>query len=230
VIRVLVVDDDFRIAELHTAYAARLPGFTVIGRAGTGAEAIRMVKRSKPDLVLLDIYLPDITGLEVLRTLRQPEMPPVDVIAITAARDIETLKAAMSSGIIHYLIKPFRFTTFKQKLESYAELREKMGRLGEADQKDVDRLYSLLRTSAEPEHLPKGLSRPTLELVEGCLRQTTEGMSAEEVAQLAGISRVTARRYLDHLARLERVDVRMRYGSRGRPEHRYRASSAAPAG
>jgi response regulator of citrate/malate metabolism len=228
-IRVLVVDDDFRIAELHTAYTERLSGFTVVGHAGTGEEALRTVKRTRPDLVLLDIYLPDMSGLEVLNALRQPGMPHVDVIAITAARDIDTLRAGMRSGIIHYLIKPFRFAMFKEKLESFAALQDRIGRLGEAEQKDVDRLYSLLRTSSEPQDLPKGLSRPTLELVEQCLASSDRALSAEEVAQEAGISRVTARRYLDHLARMDRAEVRMRYGSRGRPEHRYRASSTLAA-
>jgi len=224
-IRVLVVDDDFRIAELHSAYTERVNGFTVIGQVGTGDQAVKTVRRSRPDLVLLDIYLPDMSGLEVLTALRQPGMPHVDVIAITAARDVETLRAGMRSGIIHYLIKPFRFAMFKEKLESYAALHDRMGRLGEADQKDVDRLYSLLRTSSVQHDLPKGLSHPTLDLVERCLAMSETALSAEEVAQQAGISRVTARRYLDHLARMERAEVRMRYGSRGRPEHRYRASA-----
>lgn len=227
-IRVLVVDDDFRIAELHATYTERVPGFSVIGKAGTGAEAIKTAKRTKPDLVLLDIYLPDMSGLDVLAALRQPDMPHTDVIAITAARDIDTLRSGMRQGIVHYLIKPFRFATFREKLESFAALREKMDRMAEADQADVDRIYSLLRTSSKREDLPKGLSRLTLDLVEKCLADAKSAMSAEDVAEAAGISRVTARRYLDHLAREDRAEVRMRYGSRGRPEHRYRASSSRP--
>jgi response regulator of citrate/malate metabolism len=229
VIRVLVVDDDFRIADLHATYTERVPGFAVIGKVGTGAEAIKTARRTTPDLVLLDIYLPDMSGLDVLAALRQPDMPHTDVIAITAARDVDTLRAGMRSGIIHYLIKPFRFATFREKLESYSALHERMNRLGEADQQDVDRLYSLLRTSSQQENLPKGLSRLTLDLVEKCLSEAKTGLSAEEVAEVAGISRVTARRYLDHLAREDRAEVRMRYGSRGRPEHRYRTSGSRPA-
>ena len=151
-----------------------------------------------------------------------------EVGVVTAARDIDTLRAAMRSGIVHYLIKPFRFSAFKEKLETYAALCERMGRLEEADQKDVDRLYSLLRTGSHQEDLPKGLSRPTLDLVEACLSNATRALTAEEVAQAAGISRVTARRYLDHLARAERAEVGMRYGSRGRPEHRYRSNAGKP--
>jgi response regulator of citrate/malate metabolism len=226
VIRVLILEDDYRIADLHREYTERVPGFLVVGQASTGAEGVRLAARSKPDLVLLDIYLPDMTGLEVLSALRQPGRPEVDVIAITAARDVETLRLAMQSGVVYYLIKPFRFAAFEEKLKSYATLRDRMGKITEADQYDVDKLYGLLRPTATAQDLPKGLSLPTLALVEGAVSLASGGLSAEEVAQKAGISRVTARRYLDHLAQVGRVEVRMRYGSRGRPEHRYRLSGA----
>jgi response regulator of citrate/malate metabolism len=225
-IRVLIVEDDYRIAELHREYTQRVPGFSVVGQASTGAEGIRLAGRTRPDLVLLDVYLPDMTGLEVLSALRGAGQPEIDVIAITAARDVETLRSAMQSGVVHYLIKPFRFAAFEEKLKSYAALRDRMGRITEADQHDVDRLYGLLRPTPTAQDLPKGLSMPTLALVEGAMSQGSSGLSAEEVAQKAGISRVTARRYLDHLAQVGRVEVRMRYGSRGRPEHRYRLSAA----
>ena len=225
-IRVLIIEDDYRIAELHREYTERVEGFSVVGQASTGAEGIRLAGRGRPDLGLLDIYLPDMTGLEVLAALRRPGQPDVDVIAITAARDVETLRSAMQSGVVYYLIKPFRFAAFEEKLKSYRALRDRMGKIIEADQRDVDRLYSLLRPTPSPQDLPKGLSMPTLDLVEGAVSQASGGLSAEEVAQKAGISRVTARRYLDHLAQVGRVEVRMRYGSRGRPEHRYRLSAA----
>jgi response regulator of citrate/malate metabolism len=220
-IRTLVVDDDYRVADLHCAYVDRVSGFAVAGRAHNGAEALRSVDALRPDLVLLDIYLPDISGLEVLQQLREDDHPPVDVISITAAREVESLRAAMRGGVVHYLIKPFLFATFEEKLLSYAAARARMTRIGQAEQTDVDRIFSALRT-AHNEPLPKGLSDATLDLIVQALGQSQSGLAAAGVAEAAGVSRVTARRYLDHLCQLGRVELTMRYGGPGRPEHRYR--------
>ena len=223
-IRTLVVDDDYRVADLHCAYVERVAGFEVAGRVHTGAAALTGVAQLRPDLVLLDIYLPDMTGLEVLQRLREDETAPVDVIAITAAREVESLRAAMRGGVVHYLIKPFLFPTFEEKLLSYAAARERMARLGRADQGDVDRIFGALRT-ATAVTLPKGLSDATLELILQALGRSSSGLPAAAVADEAGVSRVTARRYLDHLCQLGRVELTMRYGGPGRPEHRYRLAA-----
>ena len=227
-IRTLVVDDDYRVAELHCAYVERVSGFVVAGRAHAGSEALRSVDQLRPDLVLLDIYLPDISGLEVLRRLREDDHPPVDVISITAAREIESLRAAMRGGVVHYLIKPFLFATFEEKLLSYAAAHDRMKRLGEAQQTDVDRIFGALRT-ARNEPLPKGLSDATLDLIVQALSQSQSGLAATTVADAAGVSRVTARRYLDHLCQLGKAELTMRYGGPGRPEHRYRLMTGATA-
>lgn len=220
-IRTLVVDDDYRVADLHCAYVGRVGGFEVAGRAHSGAAALESVDQLCPDLVLLDIHLPDMSGLEVLQRLREDDHPPVDVIAITAAREVDALRTAMRGGVIHYLIKPFLFPAFEEKLLSYAAARERMARLGHAEQGDVDRIFGALRT-IRGEGLPKGLSDSTLELIVQALGRSASGLPASAVADEAGLSRVTARRYLDHLCQLGRVELTMRYGAPGRPEHRYR--------
>jgi two-component system CitB family response regulator len=227
-IRTLIVDDDFRVADLHCAYVERVPGFQVAGRAHTGASALGQTEQLRPDLVLLDIYLPDISGLDVLQRLREEGQAPVDVIAITAARDVESLRSAMRGGVVHYLIKPFLFPTFEEKLLSYAAARDRMTRIGRADQGDVDRIFGTLRT-ARTDALPKGLSDATLDLIVQALGSSLSGLPAAAVADAAGVSRVTARRYLDHLCQLGRVELTMRYGGPGRPEHRYRLVTAIPA-
>jgi two-component system CitB family response regulator len=227
-IRTLVVDDDYRVADLHCAYVERVRGFEIVGRAHSGADALQAVDQLEPDLVLLDIYLPDMSGLEVLQRLREDDHPPVDVIAITAAREVDSLRAAMRGGVVHYLIKPFLYPTFEEKLLSYAAAHERMTRIGHAEQGDVDRIFGVLR-SARNEPLPKGLSDATLELVVQVLARSQSGLAATEVADAAGVSRVTARRYLDHLCQLGKAEVTMRYGGPGRPEHRYRlVTSGAP--
>ena len=220
-IRVLVVDDDYRVADLHCAYVGRVNGFQVAGRALTGREALESVDQLRPDLVLLDIYLPDLSGLEVLQRLREDDHPPVDVMPITAARDIESLRTAMRGGVVHYLIKPFLFPAFEEKLLSYAAARERMARIGRAEQGEVDRIFGALRTIAS-DTLPKGLSDGTLDLVVQALARTQSGLPAAAVAEASGLSRVTARRYLDHLCQQGRAELTMRYGAPGRPEHRYR--------
>lgn len=222
-IRTLVVDDDFRVADLHRLYTEQLDGFEVVGLAHTGAEALLLAERQAPDLVLLDIYLPDMSGLDVLRAIRGGDRP-VDVIAITAAQDVATIRSAMQRGSVHYLIKPFTFAVFREKLQSYAEVQARLGTLGQASQAEVDRLYGMLRTGLD-EELPKGLSPATRDLVVSALRSAPDPVSASDVARIAGLSRVTARRYLEHLADGGSVEISMLYGTPGRPEHRYRLST-----
>src|SRR5207302_8766612 len=164
---------------------------------------------------------PDISGLEVLQRLREDDHPSVDVISITAAREVESLRAAMRGGVVHYLIKPFRFAAFEEKLRSYAAARERIERLATAEQGDVDRIFGALR-SARHEPLPKGLSDATLDLVVHALQHSGSGLAATAVADQAGVSRLTARRYLDHLCRPGKAELTLRYGAPGRPEHRYR--------
>lgn len=219
-IGVLVVDDDFMVARIHRGYVERLPGFHVVGEAHTAAEALRAVEERRPDLLLLDVYLPDLSGLEVLRRLRAEAAVAPDVVVVTAARDVETVRAAMHGGVANYLVKPFTFSTFTDRLERYAEGRRSLARSGELQQADVDRAFDLVRRSG-PTPLPKGLSATTCELVVEVLRAAGTDLSAVETAERVGVSRVSARRYLEHLTRAGQVTLRPRYGSAGRPEHRY---------
>jgi response regulator of citrate/malate metabolism len=220
-IRTLVVDDDYMAASIHRSYAERVHGFEVVGEAHTGAEALELVHRLRPDLVLLDIYLPDISGLEVIRRLRTPDYPQVDVIAITSAKDVDTLRTAMQGGVIHYLVKPFFFNTLRERLERYAALRAGLDRMGHASQHEIDRLYSLLRTHGTG-GLPKGISAPTLALVVQTVEEAGADLSASDVAERTGVSRGTARRYLEYLVDAGLIELTLRYGATGRPEHLYR--------
>jgi len=229
-IRTLIVDDDFRVAEIHRGFIERLPSFSVVGVAHTARDALARAEEDRPDLVLLDIYLPDRSGLEVLRELHSTGRPSVDVIAITAANDVETLRSALQGGVVHYLVKPFQFNAFREKLESYAALRSRLGQVREVDQDEIDEVFATLRAGSSAPALPKGLSPATFALVARTLRGIEDDLSAEDVALRTGVSRVTSRRYLDRLARSGLVDVTMRYGRTGRPEHRYRWARPVPEG
>ncbi|HEY2543772.1 MAG TPA: response regulator [Gaiellaceae bacterium] len=225
-IRTLVVDDDFMAVSVHREFVERLPGFEVVGEATTGRDARVLVERLKPDLVLLDIYLPDENGIELMRKLRTGASPQVDIIAITSAKDVEVLRDAMQLGVVHYIVKPFTFLTFRDRLESYAEARRRLADMRQAEQRDIDRLYGLLRTSSDAS-LPKGISPPTLTLVASLLRDSSSALSTSEVAAQAGISPGVARRYLRFLADSGAVDFTLRYGAAGRPEHLYRWTAAS---
>jgi response regulator of citrate/malate metabolism len=221
-VRTLIVDDDARVADIHRGYVERVEGFAVTGTANRGTEALRRVLSDQPDLILLDIYLPDLDGLEVCRRLRAAGNL-VDVIAVTAARDVDTVRDAVGLGVAQYLVKPFAFATFREKLERYAAFRARAERGGEAEQGEIDAMLGELRSSSAIP-LPKGLSKETLELVARTLKQAGSALGAAETAEAAGLSRVTARRYLEHLVLAKSVALELRYGRSGRPEHRYRWS------
>jgi response regulator of citrate/malate metabolism len=227
-IRTLVVDDDFMAVSIHRQFLERVPGFDVVGEATTGRDARALVEKLRPDLVLLDIYLPDVNGIDLMRKLRAGSSPPVDVIAITSAKDVDVLRDAMQLGVVHYIVKPFTFVTFRERLETYAEARRRLADMGHAEQHEIDRLFGLLRTSGEAS-LPKGISPPTLTHVASLLRDSDSALSTAELAERAGISQGVARRYLRFLADSGVVDLGVRYGTAGRPEHLYRwADAPAP--
>lgn len=222
-IRTLVVDDDYRVASIHAAYVAKADGFDVVGQAHSAAEALRAVAEHEPDLVLMDVYLPDGDGLSVVRSLMDRVEHP-DVIVITAARDMTTVRTAMQLGAIHYLMKPFGFAALNERLQSYRRLRLRLAGLvadADAEQSDVDELFGLLRSPAVASRPGKGHSAPTLEIVRNAVKSAGGDVSAAEVAELVGISRATAQRYLTYLERHGVLRLQLKYGATGRPEHRY---------
>jgi response regulator of citrate/malate metabolism len=223
--RVLVVDDDFAVAMLHRGFVEAHGGLDVVGVAHSGEEALRLVEETRPDLVLLDLYLPDMSGLDVLAALRARSGPPVDVIAITAARELESVRTALAGGVLHYLVKPFSAEVLRGRLDDYlrhrAEIRRTEGVDAALDQEQVDRLLRKVPPPTRTTALPKGLSRRTLDLVARALADCSGSASAQEIADAVGVSRVSARRYLEHLVETGRADVEPRYGTTGRPENRY---------
>ncbi len=229
-VRVLVVDDDFAVASVHAGYVLAVPGFEVAGQAHSGLDALRAVAELEPDLVLLDVYLPDISGLEVLRRLRALPGRQPDVIVVSAARELEAVQAAMAGGVVHYLVKPFSLATLRERLQAYAahraDLRRRTASGGGLEQSDVDKLLQARHRAVGATPLPKGLSERSLDLVADVLRDAGGELSASEVADRCGMSRVSARRYLAHLEALGQAVVRPRYGGSGRPVDQYRWAGA----
>lgn len=229
---VLVVDDDFMIARIHRGFVEAVPGFDVVATAATGAAALDAVREHRPDLVLLDVHLPDVNGLELLPALRRAH-PELDVVVISAAREAETVRRALRGGVVHYLIKPFSAADLRSILEHYRAAYAALAEQGATAQQDVDRLFAHAG-APRPAQLPKKLSEQTAALVERALRGADGDLSASECADAVGLARVSVRRYLEHFVDTGRAQVRLRYGGVGRPERRYawrdrtRAAPAAP--
>jgi response regulator of citrate/malate metabolism len=213
-IRVLVVEDDPVAADAHRLYVERVDGFRVVGVAHSGAEALRALTKQPVDLVLLDFYLPDAHGLDLCRAVRAAGHT-ADVIAVTSARDLAVVRAAVSAGVVQYLLKPFTFAAMRAKLERYARFLDGAGQA--AGQSEVDSLLATLRGTESPA-LPKGMSAPTLDAVVAALREAKAGLSAAVASDGIGVSRVTARRYLEYLADNGLAVRRLQYGQIGRPE------------
>jgi response regulator of citrate/malate metabolism len=221
-ISVLVVDDDFMVAKIHERFVARTEGFRVVGSARTGADALSLVADLAPDLVLLDVHLPDMSGLDVLATLRAVGSE-AGVIMVTAERSADAVRTALHGGAMQYLVKPFEYDDLATRLRQVAEALGMLGS-GEADQDLIDQVFGTsAATQPGPPPLPKGLSPETADLVLSALR-TADELSAAEAAAQVGLSRVSARRYLEHFVSRGTAEVRLQYGGAGRPERRYRTS------
>jgi response regulator of citrate/malate metabolism len=222
VIDVLVVDDDFMVARVHRAFVERVEPFRVVGIASTGGQAVTAVDELRPDLVLLDLYLPDVFGLDVIPRLRAAGHD-CDVMVISAAREADTVRGAARHGVVDYLLKPFDFEDLRPRLERYAVQRGRLLSAVVRSQADVDRVLAGTAAPAPAAvTLPKGMSVETAELIERALRTAEGSLSAAECATLTGVSRVSARRYLEHFHTLGIAEVSLRYGVAGRPERRYR--------
>lgn len=225
-LRVLVVDDETTTASAHASFVMRVPGFTVHAIAHSGSAAFAELSRAAAegtpiDLVLLDMNLPDLHGLDVARRVRG-KGDTVDIIAITAIRDLNVVRTAIATGVTQYLIKPFSFAAFSEKLANYREFRLNLGTTGaNASQASIDNAFAALRSVA-PVPLPKGLIAETLTAIGEALRATDAALSATEVSEVLDLSRVTARRYLEHLAETNQASKAPRHGTRGRPEYEYR--------
>ena len=215
--RVLIVDDDFHVAKLHATYVDSVAGFLALAPVGTASLALRSVHSLRPDLVLLDVYLPDASGLDLLQQL------DVDTVILSAASDPASVSAAFRRGALGYLLKPFTAESLSQQLRSYARYRRLLSQPGALDQDAVERAKrSLIPGDVTPASKPRSATEAAVldSFVPG------EQYSAAEVANRVGVSRATAQRYLSSLADDGAVDIQLRYGTTGRPEHRYGLPSA----
>ncbi|WP_413700940.1 response regulator [Psychromonas sp. KJ10-10] len=219
-IKVLIIEDDLGIAEIHRRSLIKIDGFETIGIATSKDEAETLLDVLAPDLLLLDLYLPDGNGLDILKYLRQKEYA-CDVILITADRDVETLQQAMRGGVVDYLLKPVVFSRLQEALDKYLKQKNQLGSIDDLDQSLVDSMISNSAGALNPvARLPKGIDKVTLDKVRLLFNSQTQ-ITADKAGELIGASRTTARRYLEHLISSGELLADLSYGTVGRPERTY---------
>lgn len=233
---ILVVEDDFRIADIHRAFIEQSEGFYVVGMARNGSEAKEIMAEhaASIQLILLDAYLPDVEGLELLWAIRR-DYVHVDIVMVTAAREVETISEALRGGVFDYLIKPIEAARMTQMLTRFRREREALANRAEMNQDELDSVLARLKPG-EPSRaknqtlsqaLPKGIDRLTLRRVIDALADAPDSLTAMQMARTMGASRSTARRYLEFLVAEQAVSAELGYGDVGRPERRYRLLEAA---
>lgn len=219
-VRVLVVDDQPVVAAVHREMVQKVPGFTVVDVAHDGRAALARVGRGGVDLVLLDLDMPVMDGLAVCRNLHALPDPP-DVVVVTAMRDMGSVRTAVRQGAALYVLKPFTFSTLRERLEQYARFRRSAAHGAALDQAEIDQALATLRP-VTPVPAPKTIAPESLHAVRDALRHAPDGLSAVAVAERTGMARVTARRYLEHLVENGMCVREPRYGRTGRPQLQYR--------
>jgi response regulator of citrate/malate metabolism len=226
VISVLIVEDDPLIAEAHRTYLARLEGFSAVAVVHTARDAMQTAAEASAadtpvDLVLLDLGLPDASGISLASALAGLRPAP-DIIAITSERDLEMVRAAVAHGALAYLLKPFTFAAFRDRLERYRRYRSALpAGVDAASQAEVDRALAELRIATDKSVAPKGAAPQTNDDIARAVRDNADGVTADAVAKEVGVSRVTAWRYLERLADDGTVTRHTDYGGAGRPKTRY---------
>ena len=216
--KTVIVEDDPTISLLHRTFLARDNRFALAHAFSNGHEALEWLLHHTADLIILDVYMPRMTGLELLRTLRM-EGIGIDVIMVTAANDSKTVDALLKLGVTDYLVKPFAASRFQQALDTFCQHREAVSH-DNVSQQELDALFP---SAAPAVSIPKGLQTRTLDRIRACLRQIPQaGATCETIADCSGFSTVTVRRYLTYLVSQGEAVTQVNYDTGGRPCMLYR--------
>lgn len=219
--RVLIVEDDPMVAMINEQYVRKHPQFCVVGSCRDGRSALDFLSEKEVDLLILDVFMPQMDGFETLRQIRKRQIQ-VDVVMVTAANEREALEEALHLGIVDYLIKPFTFDRFRMALDKYIAHVDALKDLDTLNQKNIDFIIDSGRRRATDIH-PKGIQESTLNCIISYLRNHPQSwMTGEEIAGQVGLTGVTVRRYLSYLADTGIVAAQMDYATGGRPSMQYR--------
>lgn len=223
-IQILIVEDDYRLADIHQRFLMEVDYVNIVGKALTGKEAINLASKNEIDLVLLDLYLPDMMGIEVIHELRKHK-PDMDVIIISAASEKEIVGKLIRSGIFDYIIKPVIKERLTETMERYQKIQSKLLAQNIVEQGVLDNYFGIsVEKELELELInttPKGIDPLTLEKVQEIMQEIQQGITAEKLGERIGASRTTARRYLEFLIAQGEIIADLEYGTIGRPERIY---------
>lgn len=221
-LNVVIAEDDPKIAEIQSRFIDKIEGFKVVGIGNTIAESEDIIEVFRPDIVLLDAYFPDGSGIDLLWTIRRL-YKNIDIILITAAKETSALQEALRGGAFDYILKPMTFNRFQSTLMNFLEHRHKLNDITHLQQTDVDQIIHPNKNVSDTDiRIPKSIDPLTLQNVEGEIGKLgKDGINAEVMGERVGISRTTARRYLEFLVSKGVVKPSLVYGSVGRPERLY---------
>jgi two-component system CitB family response regulator len=219
---IVIAEDDPKIAEIQNRFIEKIDGFEVVGIGNTIAESEDIIDVFQPDLVLLDVFFPDGNGVDLLWKIRRL-YKNIDVIFITAAKEVSTLQDAIRGGAFDYVLKPMTFSRFQSTLKKFYRHRNKLTEISSLDQTEVDQIIHPAQDNVQTDvRMPKSIDPLTLERVEEEVRKlNSDGVNAEVMGSQVGVSRTTARRYLEYLVSKGAVKPSLVYGSVGRPERLY---------
>jgi CitB family two-component system response regulator CitT len=221
-IKAAIAEDDFRVADIHEKFLKKFKEIEVVGKSLNGEQTLQILSEETPDLLILDVYMPDMLGSDLLPIIRE-RFPKVGIIMITAATDRAFIEKALGYGVEHYLIKPVNRERFDEVILEYIKKHSLLNTRHEVDQNYVDLLFgnNKMEKAGKGLGLPKGIDEITLGKVKNALRVKNQGLSAEEVGNEIGASRITARRYLEYLSSIKEAKAEVVYGIVGRPERKY---------
>ncbi|AVQ99993.1 DNA-binding response regulator [Oceanobacillus iheyensis] len=220
-IHVLIVEDDYRIAGIHEEFLEKVEGVQVVEKVLNGKEALEIIEKERIDLVLLDIYMPDILGSELLQTIRSINKQ-LDIIMISAATEAKIVGEVLRNGVFDYIMKPVKLERFMETMERYKEVKGKLAAQKELDQSFLDDYFGYgSSVSIMEKQTPKGIDPLTLEKIKQRIHTLNNGVTAEEMGMEIGTSRTTARRYLEYLITEGEIKAELEYGVVGRPERKY---------
>ncbi|ALS77687.1 two-component system response regulator [Planococcus kocurii] len=220
-IEILIIEDDKRIADIHRRFIEKIQGFQVIGAAHNGAEAKDWIQVLKPQLILLDVFLPDMKGTDLLPFIKS-ESPESDIIFITAASETAIVKKAFRAGVSDYMLKPLTFDRFQKSLLAYQSKSMSLEKSDSLNEQSIEQLWNKNHEAyMEQVITPKGIDPSTMIKIKEQLAISSTGITAEEMGTACGMSRSTARRYLEHLTADQKARAELLYGTIGRPERRY---------
>ncbi|MBL4933158.1 response regulator [Clostridium paridis] len=220
-IQVMIVEDDPMVREINSKFLKRVEGFILYKAVSNLEDAKKFISVKKPDLILLDVYLPKENGIDFLKWIRAQELE-IDIILITADKTIERVQEAFRYGVVDYLIKPFSFERFKESLTQFKGRYYEFKKNDEIEQEELDKLIASSNTSHNEDDYAKGLNKYTYRSIwEEIEKSSYEDFTAEGLAEKLGIARVTVRRYLDYMEKENKVEKLVEYGKVGRPQHKY---------